>query len=423
MPSFTIITYLWVAQALTLSGLFLFIWNNDRSHRLFLFWGIGFLTHGIGSGLMGLRNVAPEAISGLLAVSITLSTFFFWISGLRHCDGRQPAGWAAIPLLLWIAAIAVPDIRAVFALKLATYGLAAATGYLLLAMTALTGRFSSARYRRALAVIWTVQATNCFSLMVGAFVNAPRGVNEMPQAQLYGMIGMACFVAILVVGAKIVQDQSETKLRQLIARDPLTGALNRRGLTEALPDLQRQKPEGESLALVVFDLDHFKAINDNYGHQTGDAVLIEYSRRCTAMLRSRGLFCRSGGEEFIGVVHAGSDQEVAQLAESIRRRIAEVPFETDSGSLNVTVSLGIATTTGDQFDLDILMKQADKALYVAKEAGRNRSAIFREDKIQIVKTSSPEDLAQQIDDQADRQVAVLRRISEFAIAAKTRSTR
>lgn len=423
MPSFTIITYLWVAQALTMSGLFLFIWGNDRNQRLFLFWGIGFLAHAIGSALMGMRDFAPDVISGLLAVSITMSSYFFLVTGLRHCDGRQPAGWAAIPLLIWIAAISVPDIRAVFALKLAVYGLAAATGYLLLAITAITGKFSSTRYRRALAVIWTIQAMNCCSLMVAALIHAPRGVNDMAQGPIYGMIGMACFVAMLVVGAKIVQDQSEAKLRRLIARDPLTGALNRRGLAEALTGFRQQTAKDSLLALLVFDLDHFKSINDTNGHQAGDAVLVEFSRRCAAMISTGGLFCRSGGEEFMGVLAAGSEQEVAQKAESIRRRIAEIPFKLDSGEIAVTVSIGIATTQAETFDMDVLMKHADQALYVAKESGRNRSAIFRKDKAVVVKATSATDMVQQIDDQADRQVAVLRRLSEFAASDRSRSMR
>lgn len=153
--------------------------------------------------------------------------------------------------------------------------------------------------------------------------------------------------------------------------DPLTGALNRRGLHGELGSwLERDRPD---LSVIAIDLDHFKAINDRHGHDTGDRVLQRFSEAVRGGLRSDQLFARMGGEEF-AVVMPGTDREAARhLAERLRNQMMRLEFDPPEGRpFRVTISLGIAIggVAGEPFAE--LMRRADDALYAAKRKGRNR---------------------------------------------------
>lgn len=419
---FTTILYLWIAQAFTISALFAVIWQRDRGQRQYIWWSLGFCVHATGVLLVIQRGVIPDFLSIEVANTLALSSFFFWISGLRQCDNRELSGWAAVPALIWIAAMMVPDINANFALRVVTYGLSGTTGYLLLAGSALSSHFSTATDRRLLAGICLVLACNSGAFAVVNLIHAPQSFDQLRNGTAYGMIAMACLISLLVLGAKIVQDQSQQRLRLLLGKDPLTGVLNRRGMTEAVAEVRSRLGGREQIALLVFDLDHFKKINDTYGHQVGDAVLVEYASAASRIIGSNGVFSRSGGEEFTAIVPKASLQDAARYAETIRRRLADTPIKTDRGPISVTVSIGIAAMPAGEFDFDEMTRQADMALYGAKEAGRNRTAVCEGGKILLVPTTSSRELAEQIDSQADRQVAVLRRLSDFASTSRHRSS-
>ncbi len=157
--------------------------------------------------------------------------------------------------------------------------------------------------------------------------------------------------------------------------DPLTGLYNRRYMESHSGSLvNRAEERNKPLSVLMIDIDHFKAVNDSYGHNVGDEVLREFSDRLRSCIRGIDLACRLGGEEFV-VVMPDTDLGVAnKVAERIRRRIAGEPFaiERASCSIEVTISVGLAgrTDTGDTAEL--LLKRADEALYRAKRSGRNR---------------------------------------------------
>ena len=155
--------------------------------------------------------------------------------------------------------------------------------------------------------------------------------------------------------------------------DPLTGLHNRRYLETHLKALMnRALADGSDLALVVADIDHFKAFNDTYGHDVGDVVLKEFAERFKANTRGVDLACRIGGEEFV-LVLPGADLEAGYLiAERLRERIEATPFQTPvNGAVAVTASVGIAVLEFADDTPETLFKRADNALYAAKRAGRN----------------------------------------------------
>ncbi len=158
------------------------------------------------------------------------------------------------------------------------------------------------------------------------------------------------------------------------ATDPLTGLYNRRYMETHLNGLlQEAKAEGRDLSILITDIDHFKRINDTYGHDAGDTVLQDFATRLRRHTRGIDLACRFGGEEFI-VIMPDTDIEVARhVGERLRECIAEAPFAINSQtSINVTASVGLATLSQPNDSTTSLFKRADNALYAAKRGGRNR---------------------------------------------------
>ena len=166
-------------------------------------------------------------------------------------------------------------------------------------------------------------------------------------------------------------------LRRLATRDQLTGLLNRREFDRILAEeSERAARFGRPLALVLVDIDHFKRVNDTHGHPAGDEVLREVGRRLGALMRSVDRVTRFGGEEFALVV---MEMDRAMALETARRICAEMrrsPFRAGDIELPVTVSAGVAVMPGDATDGKSLVAAADKALYAAKAAGRDRALAF-----------------------------------------------
>jgi two-component system, cell cycle response regulator len=162
---------------------------------------------------------------------------------------------------------------------------------------------------------------------------------------------------------------------ELALTDPLTGLYNRRYMESHVTSLVEQAlARGKPLALLVVDIDYFKAVNDVHGHDAGDDVLREFATRVKKSIRGIDLACRYGGEEFV-IVMPETDMAVAAIvAERIRRRIAGEPFSIGAGAaaLDVTISVGLAALAGVSDTAAAILKRADQALYRAKRDGRNR---------------------------------------------------
>lgn len=153
--------------------------------------------------------------------------------------------------------------------------------------------------------------------------------------------------------------------------DPLTGALNRRGLNSELRTHVEPMPSGAGLAVIAMDLDNFKAINDLHGHEAGDLVLQNFSDTVRACIRSEDLFARIGGEEFALVLPDTAPEKALQMAERIREQVSRLDFSTNGIPVQVTVSVGVGTSDS-RTAFPLLMRIADEALYEAKRQGRNR---------------------------------------------------
>jgi two-component system cell cycle response regulator len=159
----------------------------------------------------------------------------------------------------------------------------------------------------------------------------------------------------------------------LALTDSLTGLYNRRYLADHLErSLQRARETGKPVSVVLIDIDHFKQVNDSYGHAVGDEVLRAVAQRVNGNLRNFDMVARLGGEEFVIVMPDTPGEIGYMVAERLRDRVARDPIATGSGKLNVTISMGVSAYAGGGETPDELIKQADAAMYQAKRGGRNR---------------------------------------------------
>jgi diguanylate cyclase (GGDEF)-like protein len=163
------------------------------------------------------------------------------------------------------------------------------------------------------------------------------------------------------------------RLREAASRDALTGALNRGGLMRAAEKiLAARRRRRKSIGFILLDIDHFKQINDRFGHAAGDAVLKETVRRLSGALRSRDQLGRFGGEEFLAIIADTDGTAAARAAERLRLALAASPFDLGGETATITASFGVAIADGVGDGADAVIAAADGALYAAKNGGRNR---------------------------------------------------
>lgn len=222
--------------------------------------------------------------------------------------------------------------------------------------------FAATRFRRE--VVTAAVASAIVMLLAATFIVAPAETIAHPASLV---VSIALLVSITAVVAALSGAEVEQRTESVL--DPLTGLLNRAALSRRFEELEQQaRMTGDVLSLLVCDVDRFKAVNDTYGHDRGDAVLRGVAYEMRKQLRSFELIYRLGGEEFVLVLPGADDGEARQIAERLRDS-----FHTARpGGLAVTVSIGVASASGEQVAFDSLFKDADRALYVAKANGRDR---------------------------------------------------
>jgi len=175
-------------------------------------------------------------------------------------------------------------------------------------------------------------------------------------------------LAVSLANARAVR-----QLEELATTDGLTGCLNKRAfLAELSQKLMAAQRFGRKLSLIIADLDHFKGVNDTYGHATGDRVLRELGQVLKRMKRETDLVARFGGEEFCVLCEETDARGAKLLAERVREELAATELQTELGTLRITASLGVATFPDHAKSAEDLFSQGDKALYQAKNQGRNR---------------------------------------------------
>ena len=248
--------------------------------------------------------------------------------------------------------------------------------------------FSSAVYISSLGLFtpaeWTdliqISVFFIFTNLTGLYIFVDLSKNRRYRYLSYNEINKLYFLLNEEIKKK---DEANRKLSLLAETDSLTGIANRRKFFSKLENefsksLRYKRP----LSLLMLDIDHFKEVNDSFGHDAGDQVLKEYIERCKSKLRQSDIIARIGGEEFCVILPETTEEGACSLAERIREGIEENRFKIDNADLEITSSCGIASVSSADFnDISEFVKAADNALYKAKESGRNKNCIYRMEKI------------------------------------------
>jgi diguanylate cyclase (GGDEF)-like protein len=212
----------------------------------------------------------------------------------------------------------------------------------------------------------------CFAMVAGGTSVGVIGIRNTPPLSPRERDVVGAAATLLAIGVRNVQLLQETRENSM--RDGLTGCFSRAfGLETLDKELRRARRSSRPLSILMFDLDHFKRVNDTGGHLRGDALLAAVGEQLHNLLRGTDFRCRYGGDEFLIILPDTPLLGAQQVAEGIRREISALQIE--GAPAGVTASIGVALAGTGEMDVVGLIARADEALYKAKHAGRNRFAV------------------------------------------------
>lgn len=401
---------IWSLETSTLAALLAMLWLHAPSKKHHLFFSCGFAAVGLGSALVAQRGQLPDFVTIVIGNLLALSAFGFWLAGMLRLERRKIEGWIAIPALLWLAVMFLPAVRENMLARVLVYHLCAAIGYIMIAGVVMTSKQPITITRKVFGVALVLHALS--GVLTAALIipfNALSG-QTLPLTAPVAYSAAFSFVVLMMIAVKMFIEDNERRLHRLAVTDHLTGVLNRRGLMEAFPAVTKA-PEHRSsqLMIALFDIDHFKKINDRHGHQCGDEVLVQFCDLVNRIIGDKGTFVRMGGEEFAYLLTHDDINAALRIVDGVRMYFSRLPTDGSEESFHSTVSIGVHSMPVNQADLDLMLRMSDRALYAAKSAGRNRT-VFNDGLANVVLPA--EDRGENPhDNNADRQVAALNRIA------------
>jgi diguanylate cyclase (GGDEF)-like protein len=400
VPNLTTLLAITVLTPALAGGLLLLSWMQHRRIVALGVWGSGFLVASVATTLIiVLRGTIPNFWSIIVGNALLAAAYGILWSGARTFDVKNVSILPALAgVLIWLVACSIGPI---YARPEARATVMAAIGicYTLLAVFELWRERGDEVWRWPIMVLLLAHAATIpiHIPLAGAWTHPdPSDVDLLTFAIFEG--AFVCICAAYLFGG-LVKDRIATRYQRASLTDPLTGVPNRRGffqMGERL--LMRTRLADQPAALIMFDLDRFKAINDKFGHATGDEVLVAFCRLATEQLRANDLFGRIGGEEFATLLPNATRQDALWLAERVRAAVESASHRVGEHTVRATVSVGVALSNDAAADLAGLLNTADYALYCAKAAGRNcvemsayaaeRGPVRRPDDLSIHKRSA-----------------------------------
>ncbi len=360
-----------------LVGMMLFLaWTRNRKEVAYLWWSAGFSVGAGGLGLISLRGGLPDQISvGLGTVLLLLGLGFCW-AGARTFDHRPVVAWpVALGVLAWTAVYFVPGVQASPAARSAVVSTLIGFYSFAIAIEFWSGRREPLASRLPLAALCGLNGAVHFLRVATAWwepqTSSTAGADLWFSMLLFQPALIMVAGGIYAIG--LGRDRTETELRRSASVDSLTQVLNRGAVLEqAEAMLARARTEGSSLAVLLFDLDRFKDINDTLGHHAGDMVLQRFAKVASGCLRGSDIIGRLGGEEFAAILPGVGPASAHAVAERVRREFSRERIERDGVVIPATVSVGVVALQDHYVELDQLLSLADRALYEAKRAGRDQ---------------------------------------------------
>ncbi len=334
-------------------------------------WSLALLLFFIAGALTAFRSRIPDAFSITMAnLLLSLGMYLAYVgSQIFYGVKPRPVPWLALIFIVLLGQIWFTHFEPIYYTRLIQFNLLAACMFLVHAhLIFKEGLTSFARILTFGVMVYMVAIQ--IMRMVAIFIwPINDGLMDTSPHHLIYITSFAFSILLFSIGVVLLAtDKLRTELEHLATHDSLTNALTRRHMNEiAHSELERCKRSGRSMALLLIDLDHFKKINDSYGHQAGDRVLINFVTRVRALLRLPDRLGRFGGEEFVVLLPEASLDEAIQAANRIRESCAA-----EAQGPTYTVSIGVSVNQGDADTVDAILARADAAMYRAKSNGRNR---------------------------------------------------
>ena len=338
--------------------------------------GLRFWTAGTGvlfaAGLTAAtRGFTHDLVSITLANLLIFSGVYLQYFGSQQFFNRDPRFW---PRMLFICALTLVSawftvVQPLYMPRLMISNFVMTwlfAGHALLIMRH-GGR--SFAYRFAVLILLCALLSQVLRFATAWLLPIGTGILDTTPQNLIYMISYPFLMLLTAIGLVLMAtDRVRAEFEHLASHDSLTNALTRRNLTEVCQqELERCKRHGRAMSILLIDIDHFKAINDNFGHQAGDRVLVQFVSAVNILLRRADAIGRLGGEEFVVVLPETSTEVARVVAERIRAQVAHL--ESPAG---FTVSIGVTTNRVGNDSVDALMARADRAMYQAKEQGRDQ---------------------------------------------------
>jgi diguanylate cyclase (GGDEF)-like protein len=368
-----------VTVTVVLGLVLLFTWLKERGVRLVGWWGLILLVQAAGLVVCAGGALADQAILITAGLAIMVSSDALkWTAAREFVDQPTPAWWAlGVPLVFVLPAYTgllggLRDQFIVFSVLTALVNLGAAF------------ELARAKGERLIShwpavVLLTVTASACLFVIPLSFV-VPFHTSS--EAYLSGWFSTITLVMVIVrialafVVLNMAKQRQEMEQRVHALTDTLTGLPNRRALYETLDVLERKRRlKAQPISVLIFDLDHFKDINDTFGHEVGDRILRVFAVTAAERLKSGSMLARMGGEEFAAVLTGVEAAGALAFGEDVRKAFAQSAGACEEGPVGATVSVGVACCAAaarHATDIGALFRQADAALYAAKRGGRNR---------------------------------------------------
>ena len=354
--------------------LLLFAWIQNANIHAVAWWGCAHLLRAVSVMLFGMYGSVSEAISIDLANAILFTAFAVTWTGARVFDGRevQPV-YLFGGAIVWLIACRAPlfqesmDARVLLSSSLITaYTWATAYEFWRGRSEPLVSRWPAIFMLFAHGALFLLR-TPLSQILPWSPTNQ---VFDSVWLSVLSFEALLFTIAIAFILLAMAKERTELRHKTAALVDPLTGIANRRAFLENAALLAKGVDSKQTVMLLA-DLDHFKSINDRFGHAVGDHVLQVFTQNVNAALGPNDLFGRLGGEEFAVVLTGAGRESGVAIAERIRISFEEAAFDVDGRPVGGTVSVGMAICDG-AFDVAAMLAQADEALYCAKERGRNR---------------------------------------------------
>lgn len=358
--------------AAMLGAMLLYFGRLERITAL-KWWGWAYL---LGAAAVGVWTLAAAALGPALSLAVNAIGFvacgMVW-NAARVFHGRRPS-WSGLALgaIVWLTTILM--LPGEISWLRTTIGAGIVAVYAMLTAYELATERRKSVQRRWPTVL--VPLLHGFALMLPIILGDILHAGDQDFGSSIWVTAFAVELVLYAVGTVflifvLVSERTVAAHKVAASCDPLTGLFNRRGFAEATARMiEREAKAGRPITVMIFDIDHFKSINDRFGHPAGDEVLKLFAAVITNTLRITDLTGRIGGEEFAAMLPCSLD-EAMQAAERVRGAFADCGIEVDQAPVVTTVSIGVAGGPAGT-ELDVLLAAADTALYQAKRGGRNR---------------------------------------------------